>query len=420
MAVSAQLTAFLTVSGQVKGGSQCCFVAIQVNNYAHIAAAFGVGVADNMVNEIRQRLNRLLSAEVVVLVPTDGRIFAVILDSEVLELPQNRSEEDDVAEALLTAMGTLSVEHEGVAIYATLTAVAVKTERSELDEDIDPLRIALRKLQRVRFGGAAVGAVSNWADLYRRDMAEVDAVYRAVHEDGLAIAWQAICDVTSSGRVLYHEALLRMAAHSGERKSAALLFPTLERLGLTRVLDRHVVHLVIEELEAHPDICLGVNISAQSACLDSWWMSASARLRARPDVARRLIIEITESAAFPSLSDAVKFARHMRRLGCRIAIDDFGTGHASLRHLIALAPDIIKVDAFFVKQARLSDQGKALLGHLINFARSLAVEVIVEGAETADESELIANAGAIWLQGYFHGCPSIVRSWTAAVPSYEF
>ena len=66
------------------------------------------------------------------------------------------------------------------------------------------------------------------------------------------------------------------------------LFPALERLGMTRLFDHHVMALIGRELERHPDAVIGVNLSGASASCDGWWLPLLDRLESAPALARRL------------------------------------------------------------------------------------------------------------------------------------
>ena len=160
---------------------------------------------------------------------------------------------------------------------------------------------------------------------------------------------------------------------------------------------------------------LGVNISAQSAACDSWWAHLQNELEIRPDIAERLVIEITETASLPSLPAAAEFSERMKELGCRIAMDDFGVGRDAIRNLAALSPDIVKVDALFVRRARSSDKDRQALKAIIALCGALGGVVVAEGIETATDSRMAAVAGAPWQQGYFIEAPSVASEETQEV-----
>src|SRR5690606_27040329 len=111
-------------------------------------------------------------------------------------------------------------------------------------------------------------------------------------------------------------------------------------------------------------VVLGASISALSATLDGWWINALERLRRRPDVARRLIIEISDTAELPSVREAAAFTKRLRKQGCRVALKDFGAGHACIRQLVDLEPDIVKIAPLFLQRALLSDGDRRALHHI--------------------------------------------------------
>lgn len=254
-----------------------------------------------------------------------------------------------------------------------------------------------------------------WCRHYRADMALAVNLFEAMAEDRLALAWQPVCGARNDA-MLYNECLLRAEPSGlpGAEHLADTAGPTieaLERLGLIRALDRYVVAKAIDELRIEPFMALGVNVSALSLTDDYWWADILATLKQSPRIARRLFIEVTETAQLASVADAANLLARFRALGCRIALDDFGVGHAAVRSILTLAPDVVKVDKFFVRNARTSPHGQRTLAHMIGLAESLGAIVIVEGIETESDSQLASNAGAQWFQGYHHGRPMVSRPW---------
>ena len=254
-----------------------------------------------------------------------------------------------------------------------------------------------------------------WCRCYRADMALAVTLFDAMRDDRLALAWQPVRSAEDPEEILYHEGLLRIVTPGGAIETAGDAIEALERLGLIRALDRYVMAEAIRDLGIYRMKRIGVNISAQSLVRDEWWARIVESLEGQPQLAGRLHIEITETAPMASVTQALDLVSTLRRLRCRIVIDDFGAGHAAIRLLLAFKPDIVKIDRFFVHYAKSSAQGFAALGHLIGLAGSLGALPVVEGVETASESEMVRKAGCCWQQGYHLGRPSIVRSWGLGV-----
>jgi len=263
------------------------------------------------------------------------------------------------------------------------------------------------------FAGEAPCRGDAWARRYRADMAKAAALLRAITIDHVALAWQPVVHAGDDS-ILYRECLMRVFDHGRDVLPIAELLPSIERLGLMRALDDYMVSRVLDELEASDDVVLGVNISAQSALFDGWWVAIAERLRAAPALAARLVIEITETAPCPSISHAVSFVAGLHALGCRVALDDFGAGYASIRQLLALRPDIVKIDQSFVARTGSSSHEQDVFRRIVGLAATLAPIVIAEGIETDSHRDLAEQAGAAWQQGHHWGRPSAVRPWRAA------
>jgi len=266
------------------------------------------------------------------------------------------------------------------------------------------------------FSGDPVMHDALWAARYRADMTAVAGVLeRLTVSDGdrgnaeaLALHWQPIRHAGQPDRILYCEALTRFAEADGGLRSASAEIMALERVGFSRIFDRHIVDLVIAELERTPSIALAANISAQSVRWDHSWVDIERRLRSRPDIARRLIIEVTETSSIFDVASAVRFVTHMRAVGCRIALDDFGAGCTSLRWLRILSPDIVKIDRQFLIRAEKSKFGWQSLFHLVRLANASGALVVMEGVEIEAQSSLASEIGIDCQQGYYWGRPSLI------------
>jgi EAL domain-containing protein (putative c-di-GMP-specific phosphodiesterase class I) len=128
-----------------------------------------------------------------------------------------------------------------------------------------------------------------------------------------------------------------------------------------------------------------------------------------PGVMRRLIVEITETAAMRNLETAQHFVETVRSTGARVALDDFGAGSSSFRHLKSLQVDIVKIDGLFT--GRLGEHPKNLMFFkaLLDLAKGCGFETVAECAETPQDAMLLAATGVTYLQGYHFAKPELIR-----------
>jgi diguanylate cyclase (GGDEF)-like protein len=121
---------------------------------------------------------------------------------------------------------------------------------------------------------------------------------------------------------------------------------------------------------------------------------------------RLLVLEITERIMMADRKQASRQLQELRKLGVRVAIDDFGTGYSSLAYLRDLPIDILKVDRSFVTPLGADRQALALVRAIVGIARALDLDVVVEGAETAAQIELLDDLGCHVIQGFYYGRPT--------------
>jgi EAL domain-containing protein (putative c-di-GMP-specific phosphodiesterase class I) len=194
--------------------------------------------------------------------------------------------------------------------------------------------------------------------------------------------------------------------------------PSLERLGMMQCLDRHVVALVIDLLQAQPHLYLGANISAQSAAEDEWWESTFLQLSTMPDVARRLVIEITETAPL-DVAAGRAFVKRLQQLGCRISIDDFGTGFGIETGVQIGAADVVKIAGQLIAGDGDRQASRERIAHFVSLARDIAPCVVLEGIESAHALEAAREAGVDCVQGYYVGRPQSVAVHLRTEPECE-
>lgn len=116
-------------------------------------------------------------------------------------------------------------------------------------------------------------------------------------------------------------------------------------------------------------------------------------------------LELTEGLLIDEVDDTAEKMRKLRTNGLRFSIDDFGTGYSSLRYLKSLPLDTLKVDQSFVRDV-LTDPSDASIVHaIISMAKSLELEVIAEGVETAETHRFLVNAGCERFQGFLYSRP---------------
>ena len=118
-----------------------------------------------------------------------------------------------------------------------------------------------------------------------------------------------------------------------------------------------------------------------------------------------LRLEMTEDAVLLKQKTAIVVMQKLRRLGVKIYLDDFGTGYSSLHYLSSLPLDAIKIDRTFVQTMETNQSNYQLVAMIVNIARTLELEVVAEGVESAAQLAILREFDYAAVQGYYYARP---------------
>jgi EAL domain-containing protein (putative c-di-GMP-specific phosphodiesterase class I)/DNA-binding NarL/FixJ family response regulator len=223
-------------------------------------------------------------------------------------------------------------------------------------------------------------------------------IRRALDEEGnLTIVFQPIFSL--SGPTVGAEALARF--RGPPMRGPERWFAEADQVGLRRELELAAIKAALSALpRLPPGIYLSLNASPKTL------MSAGLRklLLASSDPAR-VVIEVTEHARIDDYERLNAAFDRVRELGVRLAVDDAGAGFASLRHILRMSPDFIKLDRTLIDGIQTDRSRQALAAGLISFAEHIDATVIAEGIEQLAEVDMLTSLGVCHGQGYFLARP---------------
>jgi EAL domain-containing protein (putative c-di-GMP-specific phosphodiesterase class I) len=371
---------------------ELCIVATIVNLH-EIEHAYGETVAHS-VRHIVYEQAREFSQSNNAIVAMGGAHILFFFEASSVSAPARETRETldltSILPQLVSALGSRLVQIEDAVVAPAVRATILRSARERFLDVVE-------SANATTFG-------PRWREQYRRDMSVACALFVALDEGRLEFDLEPICVEGDAKNIQYHEALL-CENKNGQRRRVGTHVAALERLGLVRKLDDWVVNSALAELRRDPALRLGCNVSAHSATLDESWSSILSQLREDRDLASRLTIEITESASFSSTTAARHFIKALQTLGCRIALDDIGDSGISLKALIELGVDFIKVDLRHLNQAEGASRQSPHLAPLIEFAKTFASSVVVEGIESEESARHALASGATCLQGHLYSRP---------------
>lgn len=221
------------------------------------------------------------------------------------------------------------------------------------------------------------------------------------------MVYQAQVDAASR-RIVGAEALMRWVHPRLGPISPGEFIPLAEQGGFITALGEWSLHQVCADARAWArEISVSVNVSGVQLRDPRRLSQAVAEALSGSGLeARRLVLEITESAMFGGQDALVTSSlSEFRRLGIAIALDDFGTGYSSLAYLQRLHLDKLKIDQSFVQGLDTDQDSGKIIATIIELATAMGFQTVAEGVEKESQASFLRDSGCHWFQGWLFGKP---------------
>ncbi len=235
------------------------------------------------------------------------------------------------------------------------------------------------------------------------------ALRHAVDLNEFLVHYQPQVEI-ATGRVIGAEALVRWNRPGVGMIAPDKFIPLAEETGLIIPIGRIVLEQACTEARRQQnagmrDFRISVNLSPRQFTLSKLVHDVQRILKDTGLAPESLELEITESMVMENPELAAAILRELREVGVHLAIDDFGTGYSSLSYLKRFPVNTIKIDRSFIKDLPTSADDVAITRAVISIGRSLRLNVVAEGVETATQAEFLLANGCDLMQGYLISKP---------------
>ena len=367
---------------------------VAIEDLANHNRAYGYNVGDELISTIARRVKSHIRKLDII-----GRYAGNKIG--VLLAPSLPEEMERTAARLASVIRDTPIETSSGPISAAINIGAVSAPK-DVGTVADMLLAAEDALADAKSDGNLVYAAYSHNPARAQDrkanVAATDEVLSALNDRRIMLAFQPIADARTGETAMY-EALARLRTTSGEILGAGQIIPIAEKLGFVHLVDHRIMELAIDTLKARPDVSLTINAGVSTALHPDWLLALAGLLRNCPEVAPRLVVEITETSLIEDLAAACKMVEAIKALGAKVAIDDFGAGHTSFRNMRMLPIDILKIDGAFIKNLTQSIDDRFFVRTLLQLATHLKIKTVAEWVQDAESAKLLADWGVAYLQG---------------------
>ncbi len=314
-----------------------------------------------------------------------------------------------VTEKLLRALKQpFSMNGQEINLTASIGISVFPADGEGADVLIKQAESAMRHCKRT--GGDSYQFFSH--EMHDRAKRRIDienALRNGLEREEFVLYYQPKVDVLS-GKIVGAEALIRWQHPERGMVSPAEFIPVAEESGLIGPIGAWVTREACRQNREWLNIgldavCVSVNMAAPQFRERDIVVQTAAILAETGLPAELLELEITEGLLIGDIDAIEEKLRAFRSLGLKIAIDDFGTGYSSLSYLSRFPITTLKIDRAFIHDLENNKSTAEIARAIIGLSRGLELEVVAEGAETAEHIDFLTEQGCGTVQGFFYSRP---------------
>ncbi|MBS3804273.1 MAG: EAL domain-containing protein [Oleiphilaceae bacterium] len=391
---------------------------LHLRRFDDINKTLGHKHADELLARFSTRMNRLV-AQTVQAVYLEGNGAETKCVAHIEGVSFAFALQDDDQKRILQQAAELAenfarpIEFMGLMLEMGFIMGASFVEASD-DDGSTLLRHAFIALDRAGTEAGHVAVYNDQMNPYSpRRLTLMTELREAIRNNELVLFFQPQIHLKTS-RVAGFEALIRWPHPEHGLIPPDEFIPMAEQTGLIKPVTQWVLQqalLFCNALDdAGCDATVSVNISAINLREPGFCESACALLAENRVAARRLVLEVTETAAMLEPELSLRVLQALRNAQIRLSIDDFGTGHSSLSYIRQLPVNEIKIDRSFVMAMDSNESDATIVRTTINMCHDLGFEVVAEGVENDRAQSLLKQYGCDYVQGYHLARPMDIEN----------
>jgi len=390
-----------------RAGRSLALLYLDLDHFKEINDNFGHAAGDRTLEILSERLIAQLPKDTMLgrLAGDEFGLFVENLPGDVDSRPALATLARELLEQLARPF------HVGNQEVLITASIGVALCPQDADNVIDLIRDADAAMYHSKQNGG------NSVSFYTPEMSAVaverlmlkSKLRRAVERDELVMLYQPKVDL-DGGRVVGAEALLRWRLPGHGDIPPAQFIPLAEESDLISQIGEWVLRRVCQDYRQWQDHVpqpgrVSINLSLKQLRQAEFIPRCRSVFEESGVSPEHFELEITETTLMTDARRMIRLLDELRAMGLHLSIDDFGTGYSSLAALQQFPVGTLKIDQSFVQQAGTSSDSATLVRTIVEMGRSLELEVVAEGIETADQLAYLRGLGCHLGQGRLFGDP---------------
>ncbi len=392
-----------TLADAERHNIQGALLFFDLDEFKYINDNFGHRAGDAMLIRVAGEVSSLVRRSEI-FSRIGGDEFAILIPDA------QKSEAIHLADRIIRSTGQIPFRFEGQNLRLTTSlGIALYPEHGDNAEDL--VAHADAAMYQAKDAGKNTWRVySHDLDASREMLQRLtwhERVSNALEKNLFRLHYQGIY-AAKTGELCHLEALVRMLddADPAGVIMPGHFIPAAEKTGKILDIDRWVITESIHVLSRQPELpAIAVNISGRSFDDPELPQFINEQLNSNGVEPKRLMVELTETAAVSDLHDAQRFIESLHQTGCLVCLDDFGSGFSSFAYLKHLKADILKIDGLFIRDLPNDHDNQVFVKSIVDVARGMRKMTVAEFVEDAETLKMLQKFGVDLVQGYHLDMP---------------
>ncbi|WP_262693728.1 EAL domain-containing protein [Kordiimonas aquimaris] len=235
----------------------------------------------------------------------------------------------------------------------------------------------------------------------------VTSIRSMIESASFNIAFQPVISLMD-GTIHHHEVLSRFNDKMAENKPLEVI-KFAENVGMIEEFDitlcKKAIDYIRKMKRLGDPVSLAINVSGRTLDSDRFRDTFLAVLSGAKDIARSLLIELTETSTIQNMEKAEAALNDLKAMHYRIALDDFGAGASGYQYLRAFNVDFVKIDGTYIRSMGQPNYNPTFLLSIVRLCNDLNIKTIGEHVENQFQADLLKSLGVHFGQGYHFGKP---------------